>query len=88
MSKISTVLTIRVPKDIDRRLTREARRRRRTRSDVARMILIAGLGEHAGHAVDDPKAEARRQSLAASASASEADVLGFISAAADLRGWK
>jgi mRNA interferase MazF len=35
----STVLTIRVPVSLDRRLAREARRRRLTRSEVARAIL-------------------------------------------------
>jgi predicted transcriptional regulator len=81
MSKTS-VLTIRVPKEIDRRLAREARRRRRSRSDVARTILADAL---AAHPEDDPRAEARRQSLAASASDEDAD---FATAVADLGGWK
>jgi predicted transcriptional regulator len=81
----SSVLTIRVPRDVERRLSREARRQRRTRSEVARAILQAGLS---GAPADDPRAEARRQSELATASAGNDDTRQFIVDAADLRGWK
>jgi hypothetical protein len=42
------VLTIRVSRDVSRRLTQEARRQRRPRSAVARAILAEGLGEGPG----------------------------------------
>jgi predicted transcriptional regulator len=77
------VLTIRVPRDITRRLAREARRQRRTRSEVARDILAAGLGE----AIDDPLAEARRQSLLVRERESEGEAIRFVTDTADLRGW-
>jgi hypothetical protein len=80
----STVLTIRVPVGLDRRLAREARRRRRTRSEVARQLLEAGLGS------DEPDfaAEARRQSRLVSRRRSEREALAFIAGAADAAGWK
>lgn len=81
----STVLTIRVSPALSRRLDREARRLRQTRSEAARAILETALQ---GTAVEDPAAEARRQSLLASSRESENDVLDFITSAADLRGWK
>jgi len=80
----SRVLTIRVTPSLGRRLDREARRRRRTRSEAARAILEAALQDAQ---TDDPDADARRQSLLASARESEHDVLDFIASAADLRGW-
>jgi predicted transcriptional regulator len=81
----SAILTIRVTPDLDRRLAREARRRRRTRSETARVILQMALdGTH----VDDPAAEARRQSILASTRPSEHEALEFIAAAAHLKGWK
>ena len=79
----STVLTIRVPAALERRLAGEARRRRLTRSEVARAALEAGLGGGADFA-----AEARRQSLMVSKSRSERDVLRFITEIADTTGWK
>jgi predicted transcriptional regulator len=69
----SAVLTIRVPSDLDRRLAREARRRRQTRSEVARSLLEAGLGT----GEPDQGAEARRQSLLASGRRSERDAIHF-----------
>jgi hypothetical protein len=80
----STVLTIRVPAALERRLVREARRRRVTRSEVARAALEAGLGGSGA----DFAAEARRQSLLVSKSRSDRDVLRFIMEIADTRGWK
>jgi predicted transcriptional regulator len=80
----STVLTIRVPVALERRLVREARRRRLTRSEVARAALEAGLGGSAS----DFAAEARRQSLLASRHPSEKDALEFLLHVADTTGWK
>ena len=82
----SSVLTIRVTPDLNRRLTRAARTSRRTRSETARAILEIALG--AGVAAGDPAAEARRQSTLASARASDRDALSFIATTADLRGWR
>jgi len=81
----STVLTIRLPRDIHRRLVQEARRWRKTRSAAARAILEAGLSQ--GRSTD-PAAEARRQSRLARAQAAEAEAISFITETADLRGWK
>jgi hypothetical protein len=81
----STVLTIRVPARLDRHLAREARRRRQTRSEVARAILqerFEGADE------SNMAAEARRQSVMVSRRRSERDALAFTAAAADLRGWR
>jgi len=81
----STVLTIRVPAAMHRRLTREARRRRQTRSEVARAILQ----ERFGTAEEpDAVAEARRQSLLVSRRRSERETLVFIGETADERGWR
>jgi predicted transcriptional regulator len=82
---VSTVLTVRVSSDVTRRLDRAARRTRRTRSEVARTILETALS---GDPVQDPAAEARRQSRLANRRASEAEALDFIASAADLRGWR
>lgn len=78
------VITIRVSRDISRRLATEARRQRRTRSAVARAILAEGLGEKP----EDPFAEARRQSLLVRRRASEREVIRFIADFADLEGWE
>ena len=87
VKKASTtaVLTIRVPRALDRKLSQEARRRRHTRSEVARSLLESAL---LGVEDADTAAEAARQSRLASARTSEADVLEFIATSADLRGWK
>ncbi len=82
----STVLTIRVPVALERRLVREARRRRVTRSEAARAVLEAGLAGRGGAA--DFAAEARRQSLLVSRHPSEQDVLDFLMHAADTTGWE
>jgi len=66
----STVLTIRVPAPLDRQLAKEARRRRMTRSEVARSILESGLGRRV-----DLASEARRQSRLVSRRRSERDAL-------------
>jgi len=81
----SAVLTLRVPIDLSRRLAREARRQRRSRSEVARdlltQVLDAGLAS-------DLAAEARRQSLLVRRRRSERDALTLVTDLADLRGWK
>lgn len=81
----SAVLTIRITPSLSRRLDREARRQRLTRSEAARAILETALE---GRPDDDLQAEARRQSELAARSASEAESLEFIAAVADTRGWK
>jgi predicted transcriptional regulator len=80
----SAVLTIRVPIALEKRLSREARRRRQTRSEVARAALEAGLGGN----TPDIAAEARRQSLLASQHPSEKDAIEFLIHVADTTGWK
>ena len=82
----SRVVTLRVPAALDRRIAIEARRQRRTKSDLAREALSTAFGESA--ATEDPSREARRQSLLVSSRKSEREVQGFITAAADHRGWK
>jgi predicted transcriptional regulator len=82
----STVVTLRVPPELDRRIEREARRRRRAKSAVLREALEAAFG--AGPPPEDPAREARRQSLLVSGRASEREVLEFIDNAADQEGWR
>jgi predicted DNA-binding protein len=82
----SAVVTLRVPDDLDRRIAREARRRRRTKSELVREALETAFGESS--AATDPAAEARRQSLLVSGRKSEAEALDFSVAAADTRGWR
>ena len=81
----STVLTLRVPPELDRRIEQEARRRRRTKSAILRDVLQVAF---AGSRAEDPVAEARRQSLLVSGRASEREALRFLEGAADVRGWK
>ena len=83
-ANVSAILTVRLTPEVERRLAREARRSRRSRSEVARAILEAHL---AGPTVD-PNAEARRQSLLASAQDADRETLDFIEHAGDPRGWK
>ena len=80
----TSVLTIRVPRSLDRRLAAEARRSRRTRSEAARAILEDALNKP----TEDPLAAARRQSILASRQDADADTLAFIESIADDRGWK
>jgi plasmid stability protein len=83
--KATSVLTIRIGAELTRSLTREARRRRKTKSEVVREILTAGL---AAEEAPDPAQEARRQSLLVSRRRSERETLDFLGEAADTRGWK
>ena len=73
--KTPAVLTIRIDTDLTRSLAREARRRRKTKSEVAREILTAGLGLEKGNLIAQ---EARRQSLLVSRRRSEREALEFI----------
>ena len=82
----STVVTLRVPADLERRIEREARRRRRTRSVVLREALVNAFGD--APPADDPAREARRQSLLVSGRTSERETLDLVDASADERGWK
>jgi len=81
----SAVLTIRVPALLERHLAREARRRRQTRSEVARAILQERFG---GSDQPDAAEEARRQSVLVSRRRSDREALAFALSAADLRGWR
>lgn len=83
--KTPAVLTIRIDADLTRSLEREARRRRKTKSEVAREILAAGLGMEEANPIAQ---EARRQSLLVSGRRSEKEALEFIEQTADTRGWE
>ena len=80
----STVVTLRVPHDLHRRIERVARRKRQTKSAVLREALQSAFGGEAPR--DDPTREARRQSLLVSGRASEREMLEFIEQAADDQG--
>jgi len=82
----STVLTLRVPVDLDRRVEQAARRRRRSKSSVLREALQAAFASEAPPV--DPAREARRQSVLVSGRASEREALTFLERAADLKGWR
>ena len=83
-SNVPAILTVRLTRDLERQLAREARRSRRSRSEVARAILEA----HLAGPIGDPDAEARRQSLLASAQDADRETLDFIEHSGDPRGWK
>jgi predicted transcriptional regulator len=82
----SSVVTLRVPHELERRIEREARRRRRTKSAVVREVLQNAFGDAPAEA--DPAREARRQSLLVSGRRSEREAIAFVEAAADARGWR
>jgi Ribbon-helix-helix protein, copG family len=88
MAKIarSAVLTLRVTPDLDRRIERVARRRRRTKSAVLREALQDVFGGESPS--DDPAREARRQSLLVSSRGSERETLEFLEHSADDKGWR
>jgi hypothetical protein len=83
---VGALLTLRIRPETARSLASAARRRRQTRSEVARTILEAGLdgGQEAAAAVR----EARRQSLLVSRRRSEREAIDFVEHAADTRGWR
>lgn len=84
----SDVLTIRVPRDVSRKLAREAKRRGRSRSAVARELLVERLSGDPSVVPVDPAAEARRQSLLVRERESEHEALRFLNDTADLKGWR
>ena len=84
--RASTVMTLRVPREVERRIEQEARRRKRTKSAVLRELIERAFA--GASPPDDPAAEARRQSLLVSGRESEADTIQFIEGAADVRGWR
>ena len=67
-------------------LSREARRRKATRSEVVRAILASALQDQP--AADPIAEEARRQSLLVRKLRSEKETLDFAAAAADVWDWK
>lgn len=80
------MMTLRVPRQVERRISQEARRRNRSKSALLREVIEeAFVG---GTPAIDPAAEARRQSLLVSRLDSEEETLRFIESAADVRGWK
>jgi len=85
VGKADAVLTLRIDAELTRSLAREARRRRKTKSEVAREILAAGLEAEGGNLIAQ---EARRQSLLVSRRRSERETLDFITQTADTQGWK
>lgn len=84
--KAYSVLTIRIGADLTRSLVREARRRGKSKSEVVREILAAGLGSETE--VLDPEQEARRQSLLVSRRRSEREALELVEQVADTQSWK
>ena len=82
----SAVVTLRVPRALDRRIEQEARRRRRTKSAVLREALQSAFG--GGSPEDDLAREARRQSLLVGGRASEREALEFIEQTAEDQGWR
>jgi hypothetical protein len=80
-----TVLTLRIPRKLDRRIEREAQRRRSTKSAVMREALQSAFGERPSS--EDLAREAHRQSLLVSSRDSEGGALGFIERSLDDEGW-
>jgi hypothetical protein len=82
----SSLLTLRIDSRMANSLSREARRRSTTRSEVVRSILASALQNE--NAVDPLAEEGRRQSLLVRTLRSEKETLDFAAAAADVRDWK
>ena len=82
----SRVLTFRASASIVRALSRMARQRRQTRSEVIRAILEEALRVDGRE--DDPVREARRQSLLVSRRTSDRETLDFIEHVADTQDWR
>lgn len=85
-SNRSTVITIRVPVRLDRRIAQTARRRRRTKSALVREALEQTYGT--APVTEDPAREARRQSLLVSGRKAEREAIEFVGSVADSRGWR
>lgn len=79
-------MTVRMGAELGRSLSREARRRRKTKSELVREILAAELGSNRNRLGQEE--EARHQSLLVSGRRSEREALDFIERAADTRGWE
>jgi hypothetical protein len=86
MRRVGALLTLRISSATARTLAREARRQRKSKSEVARSMLEAGL--HGDALKAGFEREARRQSLLVSRRRSEQETLGFIESAADTWGWR
>lgn len=82
----TTVLTIRVPVGLDRRVAQAARRKRVSKSALLREAIASAFGGERDP--DDPAREARRQSLLVSGRDSERDILEFVDHVADDRAWR
>ena len=73
---------IRLEPELENKLAAVARRRGRTKSDLAREAIRRYLSE------DGLAAEARRQSLLVSKSEAEQEALDFAEHATDIEGWE
>lgn len=85
-AEASSVLTLRIDAGLARSLSREARRRHTTKSELVREILASGLAGDEG--TPTLAEEARRQSLLVAERPSERDTLELLEHAADTRGWE
>jgi hypothetical protein len=85
-AEASAVLTIRIGADLAHSLSREARRRHTTKSELVREILASGLAGEDG--LSTLAQEARRQSLLVAERPSEGEALGFLEHVGDPRGWE
>ncbi len=84
--RVSALLTIRISPTTASVLAREARRHRKTKSEVARSVLEAGLrGDEVARSTAQ---QARRQSLLVSRRRSEKETLEFVEKVADTWGWR
>jgi hypothetical protein len=82
----TAVLTLRIAPSLERTLERAARRRRTTKSELARELIVSGLSSATPGT--DLALEARRQSLLVSHRGSEREALEFVEEVADRQGWK
>ena len=80
----SEVVTFRLSAELYRRLVKEARSRRMSKTDILRSVLSA----HLQAPVEDRAAEARRQSMLAAAVDRDGGLAAFMDAAHDDRGWR
>lgn len=80
----SEVVTFRLSAELYRRLVREARSRRVSKTDILRALLRA----HLQTPVEDRVAEARQQSMLAATVDRDEGFVTFAEAAHDDRGWR
>ena len=83
-SPATEVVTFRLSAELYRRLVKEARSRRMSKTDILRSVLSAHLQAPA----EDRAAEARRQSMLAAAVDRDGGLAAFMDAAHDDRGWR